>query len=443
MTDYNEDGHKVKSTGAEGFLLFDFSKVHDTWVNVTNDSDDVWDDYDLPTPDEAIKAAKEWRDGLFEEDVVREKRRIRVRNEAVLQVAAEDRKPFVPPLVWYAREFLARPLTPQQHRIEDLWPIGGNVLFAAGAKWGKSSCTANLLRSMADGDAFLGHFECAKIVDGETILLVDLEMNEERVQTEIMAQGIENLDCLRIMCLRGSAEQFDITNDEAFEFLTAYCKQENVKTLIIDPLAPLLGLLGLDENDNSVITKFFQQLDTLKLQAGIRDMLVTHHCGHSPDLRPRGASRFNDWPDAIWLGKREKPTDPSSPRKFFARGRDVGQTFQGAGRVDQDAANPKILLFDAASASVAVGDAALKAAIEHVLYVAWEAANKYGQSFDGMDKNAISTACDANDAEMTNGKRDKLLTEMVASGQIHKHQMAAVQGRPYHYWVSADQCSQC
>lgn len=221
-----------------------------------------------------------------------------------------------------------------------LWPRGGNVLLAATAKTGKSTVVANLVRSLCDGDNFLDNpdFFVHAIPAGRTLALLDLEMNERRVRDELGAQQIQNIDRLRVAVLRGQSQSFDITNDEQRQSWIEYLKANNVHTLIIDPIAPLLAQLGVDENDNFGVAQLFNMLDRVKAEAGVVDMMVVHHCGKSISTTwsPRGASRFADWPDALWMLKKdsEDQNDPTAPRLMKAIGRDVGLPIPGTLELD-------------------------------------------------------------------------------------------------------------
>lgn len=221
-----------------------------------------------------------------------------------------------------------------------LWPRGGNVLLAATAKTGKSTLVANLIRSLCDGDDFLGNSEffTHAIPAGRTLALLDLEMNERRVRSELEAQNIQNIDKLRVAVLRGQSQSFDITNDDQRKAWIEYLQANNVHTLIIDPIAPLLAQLNVDENDNFGVAQLFNMLDKVKAEAGVVDMMVVHHCGKNitAGWSPRGASRFMDWPDALWMLKKDgdDQNDPNAPRLMKAIGRDVGLPTPGSLQLD-------------------------------------------------------------------------------------------------------------
>lgn len=434
MTEYDDRGNKILSSGPEGFMVIDFSRYHDGWTNVTSDADDHADLEEtvrsLPKTANAIPA--EWRDKAFDLEVAKRKRQIRVDNEARREVESEEKDPFEEPDVVDLATFLGQPDNPTLYRIDQLWPINGNVLFAAAAKFGKSTMVMNLIRSMSDGTSFLGHFECPRVAEGETILLIDLEMSPDRVRSELRGQNIQNLSQLRLANLRGQAKLFDVTDPEVRAYWVAYCQQHNVKTLILDPLAPLLGYLNVEENDNTTVNRFFQQLDEFKMECGIRDMLVTHHCGHTADWRPRGASRFNDWPDALWLAKIDGDiTDPATPRKFFVRGRDVGEEFQSAAVIQRDLNNQKVLLIDMQSAAVSASAQSLRGIVENLVF-----------THQGKDRGFLLPLIQAqvpNDPPSDRKLLD-VLREMTDEGLLHAHTIPGAVGRPaLHYWMP-DSC---
>lgn len=461
MTEYNERGDKIKSSGPDGFFVVDFSRYQDAWTNVSNEApapvedspDESWSEFFQSLPDTSLETTmpeEEWVDGAFEAEVARELRRQKISRKARNLLDDEEKEPFEEPAPIDLATFLEQPDNPTTYRVDQLWPVGGNVLFAAAAKFGKSTMVMNLIRSMADGSSFLGHFECPQIAEGETLLLIDLEMSVDRVRAELRGQGIkpENYKFVRLENLRGEPKKFDVTSPEVRAYWKAYCEEHNVKTLILDPIAPLLGYLNVEENDNTTVNRFFQQLDEFKKECGIRDMLVTHHCGHTADWRPRGASRFNDWPDGLWLAKIDGDiTDPSSPRKFFARGRDVGENFQAPGTIQRDLNNPKVLIFDAQSASVSNADVEMRGLLANLV---WSRQGSTLNSTRPNTENLLPKVVDEHrkgtlpswPAVPTEAQVRKVLDAMVAGGDLcDLHVMPGVQSRPPKLYYTSDRCS--
>lgn len=223
-------------------------------------------------------------------------------------------------------EFLAVADDPVLYRITDVLPVGGNALLAAQFKAGKSTLVANLLRSLVDGDPFLGCF--AVEPPSGRIVLLDNELDERMLRRWLREQGIENVNGVEVFSLKGKLSTFNILDDAIRARWAAALAGASV--LIFDPLRPAMDALGLDENHDG--GRFLQAWDALKSEAGADESVVVHHVGHGSD-RARGDSRLLDWPDALWKITKEvqkqKPGDIFAPlddggmRFFAAHGRDV------------------------------------------------------------------------------------------------------------------------
>lgn len=216
--------------------------------------------------------------------------------------------------------FLALPDDPARYRIAGLLPVGGRVVVSAQFKSGKSVMMGNLLRSLVDGDPFLGQFEVSR-VDG-SVVLVDDELDERTLRRWLREQGIRDVERFEVVPLRGRVATFDLTNDVIRAEWAHNLRKANCAFLIFDCLRPVLDAIGLSEDKES--GHFLVALDALARDAGIAEMAVVHHMGHSSE-RARGDSRLRDWPDAEWKIIRDSGAedDPSAPRYFSAFGRDV------------------------------------------------------------------------------------------------------------------------
>lgn len=426
---YYDPSEKVTSEGPDGFMLIDFSKFKGIWDDETpaqaTDTFIAWEELANALPEEVIVEDAPAVDPRFEKDVLATIRQMDVVEEAKDRRDARDRDPFEEPPIFELVDFLSQPDNPVYYKVDQLWPVGGNVLFAAPAKFGKSTVMMNLVRSLLDGTPFLTVFGCPKVAQGETILLIDLEMSQDRVRSELRAQEIKYPQQLVVAPLRGKAKDFDLRDDETRSYWVKFCKDRNVQTLLLDPLAPLMGYMGVDENDNTMVNQMFQMLDAFKDEAGIRDMMVVHHCGHSADWRPRGASRFNDWPDALWLAKINGPVnDPQSPREFFARGRDVGENFHGEGTISRDLTNPKKLIFDFESAATQEITNSVWTTIENLFYtgnpVNWVAhtGNKKSELIDLVVAQMLGLGHD-----VTPNKVETIIDALaLQASQLHMHE---------------------
>ncbi|MDZ5145342.1 AAA family ATPase [Microbacterium testaceum] len=222
-------------------------------------------------------------------------------------------------------ELLSTDISPEQFVVQDLLLDGGNVMFTAARKSGKSTVVGNLIRSLVDGDAFLDSFD---VVKRRTVTLVDLELSPGTLQRWLREQGIRNTDAVRILPLRGKARAFNIMDDATRARIANQIAGTDV--LILDPLRPLADALGL--NEHTEMGRLLEAFDALKTEAGISEGVIVHHHGHNSD-RARGDSRLEDWPDAIWRLNRDNLDDPKALRMFSAFGRDV-EVEQGALRLD-------------------------------------------------------------------------------------------------------------
>lgn len=243
--------------------------------------------------------------------------KLRVRDEARRAYAAEQRGAIEPPEVLTLRERLSRPRAPQRWRIDGWQPLGARVLLAAQYKAGKTTLTGNLVRSLVDGDRWLGRHEVAP-VDG-TVVVLDFEMSAHQVEDWLRDQRIVNDDKIVIIPLRGKAATFDILAEGARAEWAARLRACGAGYLIVDCLRPILDALGLDEHRDA--GQFLVALDALLSASAVPDALVVHHMGHSGE-RSRGDSRIRDWPDVEWRMVRETD-EPASARFVTAFGRDV------------------------------------------------------------------------------------------------------------------------
>lgn len=229
-------------------------------------------------------------------------------------------------------DFLATDLGPERYRVTDLWPAEGRVLLAAAAKTGKTTMVAcNLIPSLVDGTPFLSPKHDVTPVEG-TVIYFNMEVGERTMQRWLADANILNRHKVIVVNMRGSASGLTITSAKGRRRVAKFIRDNGGEVVILDPLAPLLAALGLDENSNSDVAKFFGWWSETMQEAGVVDDLVVHHTGHAGE-RSRGASRLLDEPDAVWTltkdqaGEGEDPLDDVftvAPTRFLqAYGRDV------------------------------------------------------------------------------------------------------------------------
>lgn len=228
-----------------------------------------------------------------------------------------------------ATAYLAQPDSETVWRVTDLWPAQGRVLLVAAAKTGKTTMVArNLLPALADGGTFLGRYRTLPEPD-RNILLLNMEVGDNTLRRWIRTAGINNTDNVYVASLRGRTAAADLSTPAARRRFAAMLTDHNIGTVILDPLAPLLASMGLVEDSNHDVARFFAWWSEALADAGVTDDLICHHAGHDGQ-RSRGASRLLDEPDAIWTIRRDETpaddTDPYGPmevRHMRAVGRDV------------------------------------------------------------------------------------------------------------------------
>jgi hypothetical protein len=215
------------------------------------------------------------------------------------------------------RARLAVPRMPTAARITGWQRQRSRVMLAAQFKAGKTTLVGNMIRSLVDGDPFLGRDNVAPI-DG-TLVLLDDEMGADLTDDWLSAQQIHHDDRVVPVSLRGRAASFNIIDDTVRGEWAGRLKQHGCAYLVLDNLRPMFDALGLDEHHDA--GRFLVAFDALLTEAGIPEALVVHHMGHTGE-RSRGDSRLRDWPDVEWkLVRRDE--NPASPRFISAYGRDV------------------------------------------------------------------------------------------------------------------------
>ncbi|MBE4797395.1 AAA family ATPase [Streptomyces caniscabiei] len=256
----------------------------------------------------------------FEERVAEELERLRIREEAQRRHRARERGEAKIPDILVGGDFLARELPAERHRIADLWPIDGRIMFNAKDKAGKTTTRNNLIRSLCDGSPFLGQF-AMKVPEGR-IIIVDNELSATMGQEWLQAQGILNPDKFAVVHLRGLMGSFDIRDKAVRKEWAERFKRAGSEDgiIILDCLYPLMLSLALDMNTQAGYV--LEAFDSLLDESGTKEGTIIHHMGHQNE-RAVGDSRLGGWPDATWNLTLKKADDRTSPRLLSAYGRGV------------------------------------------------------------------------------------------------------------------------
>lgn len=233
-------------------------------------------------------------------------RRRRQRDAVVPELAAET-----------LRDALERPRKPLTFTVAELHPQGGNTLFIAQRKAGKTTVSMNLVRCLADRTPFLGEFD-VQPVEGR-IAYLNYELNDDQCLQWLEDMNIRHRRRVTVLNLRGrpGCLWLEVNRPKVVGWL----RQMNVSTMVVDPAGRAWRGVVDDENSNSQVREFTSILDEIKLEAGVQDLVLVHHIGKAHqdegNERGRGASVLEDWPDAIWTLTK----DDSGLRSFSADGR--------------------------------------------------------------------------------------------------------------------------
>jgi hypothetical protein len=227
-------------------------------------------------------------------------------------------------------DFLAEVEDTERYRVTDLWPAQGRVLLAAQAKSGKTTMVAaNLIPALVDGGDFLGRYEVEKVT--RRVIYLNMEVGTRTMRRWLQDAKIVNTAAITVANLRGKAAALSLNSEAGRKKFGQWLADNDSEVVILDPLAPVLASLGLDENSNADVATFFAWWSEALMLGGVVDDLVVHHAGHGGE-RSRGASRLLDEPDAVWTLTKDAdlkevtdddPFGESPTRYLSAYGRDV------------------------------------------------------------------------------------------------------------------------
>ncbi|KUL79087.1 MULTISPECIES: AAA family ATPase [unclassified Streptomyces] len=212
-------------------------------------------------------------------------------------------------------EFLAeKPAGGPRYDIAELLPIEGNFTLLAAKKTGKTTTTVELVRAVADGEPFLGRFE---ITDGPgNVAVWDYEMSEDQLREWIRDAGVRNTGNVHVLSLRGLYAS--LRTPATREWAVKWLRDRQIRVWVLDPAHRAMTGFTTQGDPNDAVLEFTETLERIKREAGVRNLGLPIHTGIRGD-HARGASRWGDWPDAIWTLKK----DESGRRTLQAEGRDV------------------------------------------------------------------------------------------------------------------------
>lgn len=247
---------------------------------------------------------------------------LRVNEDAKLLLAVHKAGEAHPLQAINLTEFLTQPDETEQYRITGLWPAQGRVLLAAAAKAGKTTIVvANLLPSLVGGRAFLGEHSSQPVT--RRVTYFNMEVGERIIRTWMRRAGIINTDQVNVVNLRGKASALTLATQQGRQRFAAFLRNLETEAVILDPLAPLLATLNLDENSNTEVATFFSWWSEVLQLAEVTDDLIVHHTGHatndhaaqadSTNQTPSGHSQKDSAPTQKTTNSSAPPSHDSSP----------------------------------------------------------------------------------------------------------------------------------
>jgi hypothetical protein len=222
--------------------------------------------------------------------------------------------------------WLAQDLKPPRTLVEGMIALDGATLVVAQPKAGKTTFVHNLLRSVADNEAFLNSYDVVPIPDRKRLVLLDFEMHEGLLHEWLGVQNIRNQSRVAVKSLYEHNGDFNIMDSFCAASWASKLKAVNAGYIIIDCLAPALAAVGIEENSNTEVGAWLNAMSMLVRDCGAYGMMIIHHSGKTGESA-RGASRLEGWTsDNIRLtlkghGENDEGTYVQSDRFVSARGR--------------------------------------------------------------------------------------------------------------------------
>ena len=302
---------KLRYAGFENPDLEDAARV---WTNRHHDP---------PLSDDEVRSVALSIDGR-ETAVDKELLRLRTRKEAERLFRAERglnaRVVELPPLEQTGADDLAKEVVEPQYSIDRLLTHGGNAVPLAQYKTGKTTLVLNLAKALTDDELFLDEFETEPLTG--TVAIFNYELTEAMRRRWMQAMDFRHPERLiPPIDIRGVRAPF--WDGEYRKRLTDYLAAKEVEWWILDTAQRASSGLVADWNSNDQVDEFLSLLDEIKSGSGIKNLVLTHHQGRQQfeqdQEHGRGATRLEDWADAIWyLTKFGK-----GKRSLRAIGRDV------------------------------------------------------------------------------------------------------------------------
>lgn len=297
---------------------------------------DIWglvirDDEEEPGPTQAELIEQDQQQLEIVRGARAEIQKRKIKRLADAMEAETGRKPIVRSLA----DELALPDDELPYSIDKLLTLGGNALFAGQYKAGKTTFNGQLLKAWADSRPFLGRYHCHPDAERPNVTIFNYEVSEGQFRRWMRKVAIRNTERVNVVHLRGIA--LPVALDAARKEVARILADLGTGLWIVDPASRAMAGFG-DGSDNRDVNQFTSWLDEIKIEAGVRDLVLNIHMGHgaaknAEDQRAIGAQAWSAWADALWFITRDQKT---GARFFSAQGRDVDEPRMIVQYDDQD-----------------------------------------------------------------------------------------------------------
>ena len=260
----------------------------------------------------AIDEGGDW-EGAIEElteqeqqalDVPESVRKILARRKAMreaLRIEAEES--FTPPPTERVRtlaDLKLSPPDPMKYLIKDILGVKHNGVLIAQWKTGKTTFAMDLVKSLVDGDPFLGQFEITKRCR-VVFWSLEVEMDELTRDFALPMQFQHDTD---LLVFDGVGHGVNILTEAGKKYTVAQLNGYDV--WVIDSLSVLAVWAGVNiDKDNVDTRRLFAAIDEIKARSGVQVSFVLAHTPRAEmqegKERARGASAIDEHAGARWI----------------------------------------------------------------------------------------------------------------------------------------------
>lgn len=235
-------------------------------------------------------------DDVLREDRVDAYRRLLANDEARTRLHREKQSAEVAQLtgIVSAARLLKQEPEALDWVVKDLHARGDSTMLVAQNKVGKTTLALNLVRSLIDGEPFLGEWD-VDLGDG-CILYLNYEVSEARFVQWVRRLRLGDPHRLVPLSLRGLS--FPPDHPDVHRQVARIAEEHESSMIIVDPFQR--AFTGESENNSTEVGKFLSKLDEMKEAAGVADLILIDHAGHGAKNRARGSSTKGGWADSTW-----------------------------------------------------------------------------------------------------------------------------------------------